>query len=197
MSGVTFREVMTGQLTLGTADPRAGYQNPNSVGFVVDATIDIPDLTAFLDDPNHRGGLFADVEVPRWGEQFGSRVGGAFGLFTPTEHARTTHMVYELPVTIDGRPHWIVGVKQIRVEAIWRLWPATTTLYTTVHEGRDSSGAVVGAGIVRLNLSGVLAMLATMRGTRARWPVRGWNVLRFLTFFTTGLVSTYLLRRRA
>ncbi len=196
MTGVEFREVMTGQITLGAADPWAGYRGSASVGVILNATVTIDSVKAFLADPRHPGVLTVDFVAPRWGEQIAGGT-GQFGLFVPSGQARTTHMLYELPVVIDGRRYWLRGVKYVTVSGIWRMWSATTTLLTTVHAGDDNTGAVVGAGVLRLDLPGLFSMLGTMRGANGRWSNRVWAVARFLAFFAGGLFSTYVLRRPA
>jgi hypothetical protein len=213
MSGLTFREVMTGQLSLREPDPRKGYRKPGSVGIAFRARVEIADIAAFLADPQHPGVLITNVEVPRWGAQLPDAT-GRFALFAPVaaqpgcesfrspgtpkrltadDRSRGTQMIYETPVLINGEPHRLCGVKELRIAGPWRLWPATTTLFVEVRQGADGVGAVVGSGILRLSLSGFVAMLATMRGTGG--PLRQVAVVRFMVFFVRGLVATYLLRR--
>lgn len=196
MTGVAFDEVMAGQVTMGEKDPWTGYLGEGTVGMVLRATVEIDDIAAFVDDPDHAARLRTTVDAPRLGERFSSHA-GLFGLFVPTDEARTTQMVYEWPVLIDGREHWVRGAKDVTVAAPWRMWPATTTLLTTVHDGSDSSGPVVAAGILRLGVPELLSMIGTMRGVGVGPLRRSWAVLRFLSFFCGGLVSTYVLRRRA
>jgi hypothetical protein len=194
--GVRFREEMAGQLTTGETDPIAGYRGRGTGAITMYAAIEIADVPAFIADPGHNAELTAEIDIPRLGGRFTSGV-GHFGLFVPTEDARVTNMVYELPVVIDGEDHLLRGVKPIRVAAPWRLWPATTTLLTTLHQGDSAEGKVVAAGALRLGMKELVAMVRTMEGT-ADWAVeRWWRVAQFLGFFTGGLVSTYLLRRRA
>ncbi|MFG1783113.1 hypothetical protein ACGFIU_11785 [Rhodococcus oryzae] len=196
VAGIRFGETMTGQITLGETDPRSGYRNPGAFGVVVRGTIHIEDLGAFLDDPRHEARLAGEVDIPSLGGRFESD-SGRFGLFTPTEQARMTHMVYELGVDIGGVGHWFRGHKEIRVAGPWRLWPATTTLLVTLHEG-DREGPVVAAGMLRLRLTAFTALLGSLTVTGGvsmwrRWATSG----RFTAFFAGGLISTYLLRRRA
>ncbi|KAA0017062.1 hypothetical protein [Antrihabitans cavernicola] len=185
-AGLRFREVMTGQVTMGEKDPWVGYRSPASAAVTFTARITIEDIGTFLADPDHAAALSADLDVPRLGGRIASR-GGVFGVFTPTDDARTTHIRYELPITIDDRPHWLHGVKVVTVAAPWRLWPATTTLLTFIHEGVDDSGAIVGAGVLKMGAGKLIRSVTTLRGA----------VAQYLSFFAGGLISTYLLRRRA
>ena len=194
MRGLTFHEVMTGQLSLRAPDPRKGYRQPGSVGIAFRAKIEIANIETFLTDPQHRGALTSNVEVPRWGAQ-STDSEGLFGLFVPAEPSMT-HMIYQSPIMINGLPHRLCGVKELRVAGPWRLWPATTTLLVEVRQGADGAGAPVGSGILRLSLTGFVSMIATMRGTGGRWPLRHMAVVQFMIFFVRGLVATYLLGRR-
>jgi hypothetical protein len=196
MGGVTFREVMTGQLTAGETDPRAAYSGHGTSGIRLMATINIADLRTFFEDPTHSASMVADLDMPRIGGRL-TNVTGRFGLFVPTGDARSTQMLYELPLTIEGREHFLRGVKNIRVAAPWRMWPATTTLLTTLHEGDTDVGKVVAAGILRIRPLGVIGMLSTLRGIGEHAVGYAGPVVEFLTFFVGGLFSTYVLRRRA
>ena len=194
MSGMTFHEVMTGQLAKGVTDPRKGYRTRGSSGIALRARVDIDDIAAFLADPEHHGSLIAAFEIPRWGAQHASSKGD-FNLFSPAGD-RASLMIYEAPILLDGVEHWLRGVKRVEVAGLWRMWPATTTLLVEVRTGKDGSGAVVASGVLRLNFSGLVASIASMRGAGGIWPFRHFAVVRYLTFFARALVSTYILRRR-
>jgi hypothetical protein len=194
--GVTFREVMSGQLTVGQSDPRAGYKQAGSSAVTMRATITIADVSAFVRDPGHCAQLCAELDLPRITGRVQSSA-GHFGLFVPTSDARTTLMRYELRFEIGGKPHLLRGVKNCTAAPLWRLWRATTTLNTTLHDLSDSDERIVAAGIMRLGPVGLLAMLKTMHGIGTRPWVRIRSTAQFLGFFIGGLVSTYLLQRRA
>jgi hypothetical protein len=194
--GVTFREVMKGQLKLGETDPSTGYRGAGTAAITMTATVTIDDVRAFVRDPVHTAVLCADLDLPKIAGPTQSAA-GRFGLFVPTADARTTQMRYELPLQVDGKPHLLRGIKTITPAGPWLLWRATTTLHATLHDVTDSDEQIVAAGILRLGPFGLLAMMRTMHGTGARPWVRTRSVAQFLGFFVGGLVSTYLLHRRA
>lgn len=194
--GVTFREVMSGQLMVGESDPSAGYRARGTAAIRVTATVTILDIDEFLRDPAHGAALSAELDVPRVAGPVQSTE-GQFGLFVPTGDARTTHMRYELPLVVDGQPHLLQGIKTITPDAAWRLWHATTTLHTTLYDISESDVKIVAAGVLRLRPFGLLAMLKSMQGTGPRRSTRICSVAQFLSFFVGGLVSTYVLHRRA
>jgi hypothetical protein len=104
-------------------------------------------------------------------------------------------MVYELAYMRDGKRYYFAGRKEVRVGGPWRAWGETTTLYVRLHEG-DTSGPVVAAGIVRLGVIDLLALLGTFHATGCETPVERWRTIwRFAAFFTRELMRTYVLRR--
>lgn len=194
--GVSFREVMTGRITLGETDPVRGAANDAAFPVSLHGTIDIDDIRAFVRHPQHRAALAGHLEIQRLGGWFPAARGN-FGLFSPTENPALTHMVYEMAVSIGGRPMWFKGRKHVRIAGPWALWPATTTLYVTLHDGQDDGAPVIGAGILRLGIPALISLLATLHATGCdHWWAKLRANARFLRFFGGQLVRTYLLRRR-
>jgi cholesterol oxidase len=70
------------------------------------------------------------------------------------------HMRYQLPLPAVGLH--LEGFKVLDPGDVMQLWPASTTLYVTVHEG-DASGAIVGRGVVRISPKGFARQVASMR----------------------------------
>src|SRR3546814_356409 len=105
-------------------------------------------------------------------------------------------MVYEMGFVKEGRPYWFSGCKHVEIASPFRAWRATTTLYVTLHEGEDAGAPVIGAGILRLGIFDLIALLGTLhatgcRGIGERWP----SLAGFAGFFMRELIRTYLLRR--
>ena len=192
--GIAFRERMTGRITFGHCDPSAGYDDPAAMPFVLEASIDIGDVGRFVADEGHAGDLTGHLYAPRAGFALPSTA-GAFRLFSPGGDPATTHMVYETGFRREGKSYWFAGRKYVRVGAPWRAWRETTTLHVTLHEG-DASGPVVAAGILRLTLFDLCALLGTLRATGCRDAgERLQAVARFSAFFARELWRTYVLRR--
>ena len=193
--GINFRESMTGRLTFGMTDPRAGYTDAAAIPFTLDASIDVRDIDAFVADPTHTGELTGHLYAPRAGFVLPG-TGGVFRLFAPTADAAETYMVYEISYRRDGKPYYFAGAKHVRLGWPWRAWRETTTLYVTLHEGDDATGPIVAAGILRLNLFDLFALLGTFHATGCETPVQGWRaIFRFAAFFTRELWRTYVLQR--
>jgi predicted patatin/cPLA2 family phospholipase len=192
--GIAFRESMTGRLTFGATDSRAGYGDVAAVPVTLNAAIDVRDIARFVADPTHTGDLTGHLYAPRAGFVLPC-TGGVFRLFAPSGQAGTTYMVYELSYLRDGKPYYFVGRKHVRVGWPWRAWTETTTLYVTLHEG-DAAGPCIAAGILRLDVFDLLALLGTLHATACELPIERWRVIaRFAAFFTGELWRTYVLQR--
>jgi predicted patatin/cPLA2 family phospholipase len=193
--GINFREAMTGRLTFGATDPDAGYDDAAAIPFTLNASIDVRDVDAFVADPTHTGELTGHLYAPRAGFVLPG-TGGVFRLFSPTPDPDETLMVYEIGYRRDGKSYWFAGRKRVRVGWPWKAWHETTTLYVTLHEG-DAEGPIVAAGILRLDLFDLFALLGTFHATGCERPTQRWSaILKFAAFFMRELWRTYIIQRR-
>ena len=158
--GVCFRETMAGGFTLGIVEPCAGARATTVL--TMHATIHIADIKAFIADPQHRAGLTGHIDFPPFGLAIPAE-SGVFSLFMPSGELALTYMVYELGFRHGGKSYDLAGKKRVRLGGFWKLWGETTTLYSTLHEGIDSTGPVVGAGILRLGMIELVKMLTTAK----------------------------------
>jgi predicted patatin/cPLA2 family phospholipase len=192
-TGVSFRETMAGGFTMGATDPRTGAAG--NTPLAMHTTIHIPDIAAFVANPQHQADLTGHIDFGPFGQALPSE-SGVFGLFTPSADPALTYMVYELGFRHAGKSYYLAGKKHVRLGWPWKLWGETTTLYTTLHEGSDASGPVVGAGVLRLGVVELLKLLTTVNATNASTTGRGAGaVWCFFKFFAAELTRTYLLRR--
>jgi len=192
--GVGFRETMAGAFKLGATDPRAGERSGSGSPLAMHATIHIEDIAAFVADPQHLAGLTGHIDFAPFGHALPSE-SGVFGLFSPSGDPALTYMVYELGFRHAGADYYLAGKKHVRLGGPWRLWGETTTLYTTLHKGRDAGGDIVGAGILRLGVVDLLKLLRTVHASNAPTArAAAGAVWRFFKFFTSELVRTYLRR---
>jgi predicted patatin/cPLA2 family phospholipase len=191
--GVAFRETMRGGFSLRTTSPEEGARASDALS--MHAAIRIDDIEAFVRDPGHRAGLVGHIDFAPFGDAIPAE-SGVFGLFSPSEDPRTVHMVYELGFRHEGEPYYLAGKKHVRIGAPWRLWRDTTTLYIHLHAGEDTSGPVVGAGVLRLGVRALLRLVSTFHATgAANGRERLRATWRFFGFFARELVRTYVLRR--
>jgi len=162
--GLTFDETMTGGFALDETDPERGQEvgEAQNTTLALHASVFIEDVSAFADDPEHPGRLTGSVEHPAFGGTVHA-TDGTFKLFSPGDEPGLKLMVYELAFEHEGQPYYLAGKKKVRDDPGFDLWSDTTTLYTRLHEGRDTSGPVVGAGILRLGVDELVALVSTMR----------------------------------
>ena len=165
MSGLTFRETMSGPVALGASDPEAGAADPNASTLAIHCEISIDDIDRFVDDREHTGSITGGVEY----EPFGGTLPvskGIFSLFSPGGPNERL-MQYRLAFEHDGKPYFLDGAKHVHDDPGFDVWKDTTTLHTVLHEGSDASGPVAGAGILSLGVEALTRMMSTMR------PVEG------------------------
>lgn len=195
--GFRFSEMMSGGFALGPTDPKAGAQPGKSQPLTMHGTITIDDLDAFIADPQHLGRL--DVRMD-WAP-FGSDIpapGGVFNLFSPTGDPKLKLMVYEWRVEHEGKSYYFAGQKDVQVHPLFDLWKDTTTLYTTLHEGTDKTGKVVGAGILELTPAELMKMTGTFTALNASSAADSLRATTtFGRFFLGELWDTYIKRAGA
>jgi cholesterol oxidase len=167
-TGISFRETMRGWFALGGCDPRAGAARGAAAGteLTMNAAIEIERLDKFVNDPTHTGRLTGSINFPPLGLGMAAER-GVFRLFSPTDDPKARHMVYELGFAQGGQDYYLAGHKKVRDDPGIDLWSDTTTLFTTLHKGRDAQAPVSGAGILRLGVKELMDLLSTLRVTNA------------------------------
>ena len=191
--GISFRETMAGPFVLGETEPRSGAGKGQLRGtrLAIHATIDIQDISGFVSDPQHRASITGHIDF----EPFGSDIpayGGAFKLFAPGDEPTLKWMVYELAFQHQGKCYYLAGKKEVRVGSVFRVWRDTTTLFSRLHEGQDTTGPIVGAGILSLSMRELLRLTSTMYSTNAKSvKEQAQTLLQFGRFFMGSLWDTY------
>lgn len=188
--GITFSETMKGGFSLGATDPETGARAETELA--MHATVTVRDLDRFLSDPQHNGTLIGHIDFPPLGT--GIPAGeGVFRLFSPADDPRTKRMVYELPFEHQGQSYYLAGYKEVRDDPGFDLWKDTTTLFTRLHQGSDTTGRVVGAGILSLGVADFTKVLAGMRAIDVDSAAEGARVLaKFGQFFAGQLWKSYV-----
>jgi cholesterol oxidase len=186
---------MSGGFALGETDPETGAKVGQSAGnvFTMHGTINIDDLDKFMSDPDHDGSITGSIDFEPLGLNLPSTK-GVFNLFSPTTDPTMKYMVYELGFNAsDGKPYYMAGHKDVKDAPMTDMWKATTTLYTQLHQGTDKTGPVVGAGVLTLGVTDLLAMIPTMHATNTTSPVQAAEaVAKFGKFFLGEIWETYV-----
>jgi predicted acylesterase/phospholipase RssA len=194
---LTFRETMSGPLTLGESDPLAGAGKGRHTPLTFHATISVDDMEGFIQDPQHAARLVAHISYAPLGDYMPVKR-GSFNLFKAGDDPNTRLMTYGMAFEHQGREYYLSGTKTIRDDKGPDLWRDTTRLYCRLHEGPDERGAVIGAGVLKLGLGDVLRLLSSMRSSRE--GLAGVQaVARFGRYFMGTLWDVYapLARERA
>lgn len=161
--GISFRETMAGPFAWGATDPRAGAAQGEAqqTSLTMTATILIRDIAAFIRDPAHPGELVGHIHWPPFGADIPAKT-GVFNLFSPAGDPTMKLMVYELGFEHEGQDYYLAGKKEVRDDPGFDLWADTTTLLTRLHRGKDASGPVVGAGVLRLGVAELTRLVRSM-----------------------------------
>jgi cholesterol oxidase len=192
---LTFKETMSGYFALGAADTAEGAKlgKQNNTSLAMHAEVGIEDLDRFISDPNHTGSLKGTLDFGPFGTGIQAPA-GVFNLFKPTDDPDMTYMVYELAFQHQGQDYYLAGHKNVRDDSGFDLWSDTTTLYTTLHEGRDKTGKVVGAGILTLGVKQLADLLSTVEvPNAANLGEKLEAIQKFGRFFAGKLWDSYVI----
>jgi len=192
-AGVTFSETMAGGFSLDEDDPSAGAKKGREVGTILamHATIRIEDMERFISDPEHCGNIAGSIDFTPFGKGIKATFGN-FNLFNPTDNPEMKYMVYEFGFTHQGQDYFVAGRKEVKDDAGLDLWSDTTTLFTRLYEGSNAEGNQIGAGILSLGITDLIAMTATFRSINSKSAVDSYEALsKFGRFFMGELWDIY------
>ncbi|RAY16665.1 FAD-dependent oxidoreductase [Actinomadura craniellae] len=190
-TSLSFTEEMTGHYTEGLGDPRAGAVAERRLPLEFRLTITADDIDLFLAEPGHTARAEGWVESPGCGGRRGVEH-GVFNLFAPAGAPDRRLMKYRLHFTDgSGRRLTLCGEKNVLHGPPTRIWPDTSTLYFRLLEGHlteGDEGAVVGAGMLRIELGDFARQLTTFRTSG---PGGARALARFGRFFLGELWEIY------
>ena len=197
--GVQFTERMAGWVSTTpgvNGDYRTAAEAAKEAGqaFAFILTITSDDLDRFIDEPEHEARMVGTVTAPMLSPEPLTVTDGVFNLFTEDpSNVDTRNMKYRMQLTAeDGRQFWFEGFKVIHDGPALDMWPDTTTLYVTLHDGPGADSPVLGRGILRISPADFLKQMRTMRATNARGRKEQLEATaRFGKFFAGVLVEDY------
>ncbi|MBV9926752.1 MAG: alpha/beta fold hydrolase [Acidobacteria bacterium] len=197
--GVQFTERMHGYFSTRQKDDyqaaaELGREEDSTLEFVL--TISTQDLERAMADPAHEYHMAGTVKCPALSPRPLTVTEGTFNLFTvDPDHVDTTNMRYRMKLTDEtGKGYFFHGFKVVHdnTSVGADLWADTTTLYTTVYEGADDSGPVVGKGILRISPDDFARQLTTMQVLNAaNLKQRLEYTAKFGRHFSKALFDTY------
>jgi cholesterol oxidase len=195
--GVQFTERMHGYFSTKQKDDyqsaaQLGREEGSTLEFVL--TISTDDLEKAMNTPEHEYHMAGSVKAPVLSPHALTVTEGTFNLFTvDPEHVETTNMRYRMKLTDEaGKVYYFTGFKVVHDDSSADMWADTTTLYTTVYEGEDANGPVVGKGILRISPDDFARQLTTMKVTNAaNLKERLEATAKFGRHFSKALFDTY------
>ena len=196
-TSLQFTERMSGFFsTVATADYAAGEARGKADGSTCEFVLTIvsEDLDQMLSDPTHPAGIYGTVTAPALSPDPMEVSGGLFNLFVENpDQAGVRNMRYRMLLhTTDGRELFFDGHKTIEPASIFRIWPATSTLYVTVHDGATDAFPVLGRGILHIALTDFVKQMTTMDVRNApSMAARLEGLARFGKLFAGTLWHTY------
>jgi acyl dehydratase len=191
--GLRFRETMAGYMS-PAGSFRAGYRWGKAAGGEVrfTATITIPDLDTFLQDPEHVAPLTARLDYDGLGWDLPVKA-GRFHLFC--RRNGHTRLLYYLPFTCAGQRYLLFGQKYVGDRPGLHVWRDLTSLHTQLLRLDESSrpvGEPLAKGILTIGLPSVLRQLSTFQTSGANGPLGVLSLYaRFLNGCTRELAEAY------
>ncbi len=191
--GMSFRETMAGFFALDETDPASGKDKgkADKTTLAMHASINIRDLAAFIADPNHLGEINGSIDFAPLGKAIPA-THGVFNLFSPTDNPAMKYMVYELGFEHEGQTYYLAGRKEVHDDPGFDFWADTTTLFTKLHKGTDTSGPVVGAGVLTLGVTDLAKLASTFKATNTdSATAAAKTIAKFGSFFLGELWDSY------
>jgi predicted acylesterase/phospholipase RssA len=202
VTSLQFTEEMKGHLNPGSvATTHDEYEAAESRGkasngaFMFHLTVNIPDVDHFVTSPQHSTTADGYVESPLIGGRSEVK-GGTVNLFVDAGDPSRKNMRYRLQFTgSNGKPYTMVGFKDITGTTLADLWPETTTLFTTLHEGHLAEGAagtVIASGVLHIRPEDFFfVQLFSFRVQGPSLAARTEAMARFGTFFFGKIWDVY------
>lgn len=171
--GIRFTETMKGHFSRGTdldfeAAAKRGRDEGNSFRFVLTITTD--DLEAMLSDISYDSDIVGTVEAPTLSPKPLTVTKGTFNLLAKVPgEPNTRKMHYRMKLVSDeGREFFFYGFKVARNDHRLDMWPDTTTLFITIHDGGSEDAPVLGKGILTLGPIDFMTQMQTIEVLNAK-----------------------------
>ena len=195
--GMQFTETMSGYLSLKvTTDYAAGAAQGKADGSTLAFTVAVTsdDLDAMLTDSAHLGAIVGTLNAPAISAQPLTVNAGVFHLFIDDPNVVGQRlMTYDMPLTTsDGRAFFLHGFKETHGNTGEHIWADTSTLYITLYAGSDTSGAVLGKGILHILPADFAKQMTTMKITNTSSELeRLEGMAKFGEFFGKTIFDVY------
>lgn len=170
---------------------RRGKEDGAHLAFVL--TLGTDGVEAMSRDPQHAARSVGTVFAPALDPSPLMVAGGDFNLFVEQADG-SQRMKYRMQLHGEaGNIYFFDGFKVIRDDPGLDLWPDTTTLHVTIHDGPDADAPVWGRGLLHILPRDFARQLGTFQSFGAR---NRWQALRAQTsfgrLFLGSLFDTYV-----
>ena len=195
--GIQFTETMRGYISRHlTDDFQAAAERGKADGSPLSFTLTVisDDLDRMLADPEFQARMIGTVNAPALSPNPITVTEGVFNLFVDDfDRVSARQMRYRMKLfTEEGRGYYFVGFKSIHDDRGSDVWPDTTTLYVTVHEGDTDAGKDSAKGILTIRAEDFATQLATMKVLNATSVAqRLAATARFGQFFAGALFDVF------
>jgi predicted acylesterase/phospholipase RssA len=161
--GLSFREALSGPFTLGVSQPEEGAARGDASGTRLTMNISgfIRNIAAFASGGAIAAELVGSIELPGL-MQPALAAEGRLRLDTRPESSVPVGMLYELVFQHAGTTYCLAGRKDFAAGTGDDPWAEVTTLAVRLHVGHNASGAVVGAGVLRLGAPHLLRLISSL-----------------------------------
>lgn len=196
-TGVQFTETMRGYFS---TEETADYEKAHDLGKLDDSpfeftlTIQIADIDAFVDSPEHEGGMIGTVSAPALSQAPLSVSAGRFNLFVEDgkDSLRKKMKYYMQMHSVEGKTYYFDGYKDIHDDPGMDVWADTTQLYITVYDGEEDQANVMGKGKLKIKVADFARQMTTMRAICPLNAVKGAQaVAKFGKLFAGEVWDTY------
>ena len=197
--GIEFTETMKGYFSDQVKD-KDSYQKGYDQGrqdnstFEFTLTVVSENLDEMLKNPQHEATMIGTVKAPAISQDPLTVNQGIFHLFTIDPNiVGARQMLYEMVMNAElGEQYYMYGFKEIKDDSILDIWRDTTTLYITVHEGKDSNSPILGKGILKINPQDFAKQLTTIEAKNVpNKEVELKSIAKFGEFFAGDLFQVY------
>lgn len=171
-TGILFTERMAGWLGVG-GDPAESYQAAALRGENEDSAFDFvftivaEDLEELRRGDTHRADLIGSVNARAISEHPLQVLTGTFELLVPNpDTVGTVNMNYTATLVDSHQENYFLqGFKTIRDDRGFDMWRDTTTLYVDLYKGTNTTGPLVGRGVLKIGALDFARQLQSMRVT--------------------------------
>lgn len=197
--GIEFTETMKGffsdKVTNGDFEKAAEEGKKWDKAFQFTLTILSDDVYDMISNSKHEAKMIGTVTAPSLSREPLSVLNGTFNLFVDDpNNVATKLMKYTMVLnSVEGKSYYFYGYKIVNNKKnSLDLWPDTSTLYITIHDGATSDSPVLGQGILKIKTRDFAKQMTTMKAVNASSKKEALKaVADFGKFFSTSLFDVY------